>query len=149
MERGVPTGEKSWSSTLLEHPDYARNFATDWTTTLLGRREPEPRVERASLTEWLRRQFADNRPWDMIASDLITAKGNIKTNGAVIFTLAHLEPGAVPLTSMTARVFLGQQIQCTQCHDHPSNDWKQADFWGINAFFEGSVRKDRGRLARS
>ena len=44
---------------------------------------------------------------------------------------------AVPLTSRTTRLFLGQQIQCTQCHDHPSNDWKQADFWGINAFFKG------------
>ena len=51
--------------------------------------------------------------------------------------LAHLEFEAVPLTSRTTRLFLGQQIQCTQCHDHPSNDWKQADFWGINAFFKG------------
>ena len=51
--------------------------------------------------------------------------------------------GAVNLTSLTTRVFLGQQIQCTQCHDHPSNDWKQADFWGINAFFKGV--KKRGR----
>ena len=51
--------------------------------------------------------------------------------------MSHLEMGAVPLTSITTRVFLGQQIQCTQCHDHPSNDWKQADFWGINAFLKG------------
>ncbi len=50
--------------------------------------------------------------------------------------------GAVNLTSITTRVFLGQQIQCTQCHDHPSNDWKQADFWGINAFYKGLKREE-------
>ena len=73
--------------------------------------------------------------------ELITAKGSNKENGAVNYALAHLEFGAVPLTSITTRVFLGQQIQCTQCHDHPSNDWKQADFWGINAFFKGLKRE--------
>jgi hypothetical protein len=127
---------------LLEHPDFARNLATEWSVTLLGRREAERRVDRSALTEWLRRQFTDNRTWDAIVSDLITAKGNNKTNGAVNFKLAHLEPDAVPLTSMTARVFLGQQLQCTQCHDHPSNPWKQADFWALNAFFKGLRREE-------
>ena len=65
------------------------------------------------------------------------SSGSNKENGAVNYVLAHLEFGAVPLTSRTTRLFLGQQIQCTQCHDHPSNDWKQIDFWGINAFFKG------------
>src|SRR5262249_34941480 len=80
------------------------------------------------------------------AYDLITAKGSNKTNGAVNFTISHLEGGAVPLTSVTTRVFLGQQIQCTQCHDHPSNDWKQGDFWGINAFFKGVRAEDVRRV---
>ncbi len=49
----------------------------------------------------------------------------------------------MPLTSRTTRLFLGQQIQCTQCHDHPSNEWKQGDFWGINAFFKGLKAEDK------
>ena len=99
-----------------------------------------------ALTAWLRKQFNGERPWNEIAYDLITAKGSNKENGAVNFALAHLEFGAVPLTSITTRVFLGQQIQCTQCHDHPSNDWKQADFWGINAFFKG-IKKHEVKTA--
>ena len=94
-------------------------------------------VDRTALTNWLRKQFAADRPWNEVVYDLVTATGSNKENGAVNFTLAHLEFGAVPLTSRTTRLFLGQQIQCTQCHDHPSNDWKQGDFWGINAFFQG------------
>ena len=94
-------------------------------------------VDRAALTSWLRKQFASDRPWNEIVHELVSSTGSNKENGAVNYVLAHLEFEAVPLTSRTTRLFLGQQIQCTQCHDHPSNDWKQGDFWGINAFFKG------------
>jgi hypothetical protein len=127
---------------LLDHPDYARNFANQWGVLLLGRKRQERQVDRAALAGWLRRQVLDNRPWDRVVFDLVTARGSNKENGAVNFPLAHMEFGAVPLTSVTTRAFLGQQIQCTQCHDHPSNDWKQADFWGINAFFKGLRKED-------
>ena len=100
-------------------------------------------VDRAALTGWLRKQFAANRPWNEVVYDLVTATGSNKENGAVNYVLAHLEFEAVPLTSRTTRLFLGQQIQCTQCHDHPSNDWKQGDFWGINAFFKGMKTEDK------
>ena len=126
---------------LLNLPDYARNFGTQWTVLLLGRKPQERQVDREALASWVRTQFLDNRPWDRIVFDLVTAKGSNKENGAVNFPLAHLEFGAVPLTSMTTRLFVGQQIQCTQCHDHPSNDWKQADFWGMNAFYKGLKRE--------
>ncbi|MBL8797811.1 MAG: DUF1549 domain-containing protein [Planctomycetia bacterium] len=43
---------------------------------------------------------------------------------------------AMPITFRSWQVFLGYQIVCTQCHDHPFNaDWKQRDFWGLNVFF--------------
>ncbi|MBX6312955.1 MAG: DUF1553 domain-containing protein [Isosphaeraceae bacterium] len=122
---------------LLASPDYAKNFGTIWEILLVGRKRQERDVDKEALRNWLRRQFAENRPWNELAYDLITATGSNKENGAVNYTLAHLEFGAVPLTSITTRVFLGQQLQCTQCHDHPTNDWKQRDFWGINAFFKG------------
>jgi hypothetical protein len=122
---------------LLQHPDYAKNFATVWRVALIGRGMQGQRVDRAALDSWLRVQFGKNRPWNEMAYELITASGSNKENGAANFVLSHLEGDKVPLTSITTRVFLGLQIQCTQCHDHPSNDWKQADFWGINAFFKG------------
>jgi hypothetical protein len=126
---------------LLNHADYAKNFANQWTVLLVGRTMQGRDVDRAALSAWLRQQFNADRPWNEISRDLITAQGSNKENGAVNFALSHLEFGAVPLTSITTRVFLGQQIQCTQCHDHPSNDWKQADFWSINAFFKGLKRE--------
>ncbi len=127
---------------LLVHPDHAKNFATQWKVILLGRKAQPREVDAVALTAWLRRQFADNRPWNEMAYEILAAKGSSKDNGAINYTMAHMMDGAVNLTSITTRVFLGQQIQCTQCHDHPSNDWKQADFWGINAFYKGLKREE-------
>ncbi|MGE3821064.1 MAG: DUF1549 and DUF1553 domain-containing protein [Isosphaeraceae bacterium] len=127
---------------LMNQPDFARNFANVWSALLIGRQRPRREVDRDALNAWLRRQFLDGTPWDRVVYELVTAKGSNKENGAVNFSLAHLDSGAVPLTSMTTRLFLGKQIQCTQCHDHPTNDWKQRDFWGINAFFKGLRRRD-------
>jgi hypothetical protein len=122
---------------LLEHVDYPKNFATVWTNLLLSRSRQERNVDREALAAWLRKQIAANRPWDEVVYDLVTATGSNKENGAVNYTIAHLESEAVPLTSRSTRLFLGRQLQCVQCHDHPQNDWKQADFWGINAFYRG------------
>ncbi len=133
---------------LLANPDYSKNFATLWKVVLLGRKNQPREVDAGAMTAWLRRQFAENRPWNEMANEMITAKGSNKENGAVNFTLAHMADGAINLTSITTRVFLGQQIQCTQCHDHPSNDWKQADFWGINAFYKG-MKRDEIRTANA
>ena len=127
---------------LLEHPDFGKNFATQWTVLLIGRGNQGQMVDRGALSSWLRKQFASDRPWNEIVRDLVSSTGSNKENGAVNYVLAHLEFDAVPLTSRTTRLFLGQQVQCTQCHDHPSNDWKQMDFWGINAFFKG-MRAER------
>src|SRR5271157_5432579 len=116
---------------LLEHADYPKNFATQWTILLIGRANQGQIVDRGALSSWLRKQFAANRPWNDVVFDLVTAAGSNKQNGAVNYILAHLEFDAVPLSSRTTRLFLGQQIQCTQCHDHPSNEWKQGDFWRL------------------
>lgn len=139
---------------LLAHADYAKNFGTIYTNLLIGRGQRMENVDREALAAWLRTRFGQNRPWNETARLLLDASGSNKENGAVNFTLAHLADQRVNLTSVSTRMFLGQQIQCTQCHDHPSNDWKQEDFWGINAFFRGIRTRpiervdDSGRIVR-
>ncbi len=38
-----------------------------------------------------------------------------------------------PVTQKTAHLFLGTQLECAKCHDHPFQKWKQSDYWGLNA----------------
>ncbi|MFO0922152.1 MAG: DUF1553 domain-containing protein [Pirellulales bacterium] len=57
-------------------------------------------------------------------------------NGATNFLAMKVnEENGVPATAAVSRIFLGLQVQCTQCHNHPFNQWKQQKFWEFNAFF--------------
>lgn len=120
---------------LLEDEDYIRNWSTIWTNLLIGRSNPRD-VDRPALQKYLRDAFALNRPWNEVVGEFISASGDAEENGAANFLLAHVNNEAVPATAITARLFLGLQIQCTQCHDHPFNDLKQNHFWAFNSFFQ-------------
>ena len=51
------------------------------------------------------------------------------------------------LAASSAELFLGLQLQCAQCHDHPTAHWKQKDFWGLAAFFARvNAREGRGEM---
>lgn len=121
---------------LLESPESARYFATQWTNLLVGR-SANPELDRTLLHKYLQEQFAANRPWSETVTALITAEGNAHESGPANFLLAHLNNEAVPATAVTARCFLGMQVQCTQCHAHPFHrDWGQEQFWELNSFFQ-------------
>jgi hypothetical protein len=119
---------------LLDDEDYIRNWTTIWTNLLIGRSNPRE-VDRPALKKYLRESFAMNRGWDDVVGEFISAQGNHQENGATNYLLAHVNDQALPATATTARLFLGQQLQCLQCHDHPFNDWKQKKFWGFHGFF--------------
>lgn len=123
---------------LLDDEDYAKNWTTIWGNLLVGRTNNQG--GRQALDRWLRRAFARNMPYDRFVFELVSAEGTSQENPAVNFLVSHLNNGAVPATAITARLFLGLQVQCTQCHNHPFNDWKQSQFWSMNAFFDGTRR---------
>ena len=126
---------------LLDDPGYVRNQTTIWANNLIGRQTPD-RVSRRGLQKFLRESFAKNRGWNEIVADLLTAEGHFEENGAVNFLISHLNDGKVPATAISARLFLGIQVQCTQCHNHPFNDWKQEQFWEFNSFFLQAEKRE-------
>ncbi len=123
--------------------EYAANWATLWTNILIGRTGGTGRrtlVNREGLSQALRQAFQYNMPYDRMVYKLVAAKGVNKPgeadfNGFVNFVTGNLEENAVQATAKTAQVLLGMQVQCTQCHNHPFNEWKQNQFWELNAFF--------------
>lgn len=127
---------------LLASPDFGRHTADLW-RPLLAPRDPantKPQVDRFS--PWLAEQFNRNRGWDAIAAELLGASGDVKDRPETTFLMAHAEnaqPKADALAGAAGRVFLGVQLQCAECHDHPFAPWTQDDFWGVAAFF-GKLR---------
>ena len=123
--------------------DYTRNWTTIWTNILIGRTggtEDRSLISREGMQKYLRDTFAQNKPYDRMVTEIVTATGTTSPggkgfNGATNFYVMKLDENAAQATAMTAKIFLGLQVQCTQCHNHPFNDWKQQKFWEFNAFF--------------
>lgn len=124
--------------------EYAGHWATVWTNILIGRSGGNDRrslTSRDGMQKYLRDSFASDKPYDTMVYELITATGATKPgatgfNGAVNFLADKVnDEKGVLATSSTSRIFLGQQVQCTQCHNHPFNQWKQQKFWEFNSFF--------------
>lgn len=124
--------------------EYAGHWATVWSNILIGRSGGTDRrslTSRDGMMKYLRDSFAANKPYDRMVFELVTAEGATKPgaagfNGATNFLADKVnEESGVLATSSTSRIFLGLQVQCTQCHNHPFNQWKQQRFWDFNAFF--------------
>ena len=139
--RQSPRKRAELVDSLLEDQRFAENLSVTWSNLLIGRSNARG-VNQDALFDFLLKQFSVNRPWMETVGDLIAAEGRNDQNGATNFLLAHLNDKATPATAVTARLFLGQQVQCTQCHDHPfAKDRHQDEFWSLNAFFKQAERQ--------
>jgi len=49
------------------------------------------------------------------------------------------------VTESITQKFLGVQLQCARCHDHPFGPWTQLDFYGTAAFFARLRVVDTGK----
>ncbi len=117
---------------LLADPRFAVEQAHVWDLVLFGRNPPnlEADRKREGFKKWLVDKFAKNEPCDQWVRDLLLAE----QEGSELFYIqfrGQPEEAAVAVS----RIFLGTQLQCARCHDHPFNDWKQRDFYGLAAFF--------------
>jgi hypothetical protein len=127
---------------LLASEEYAEHWARYWREVLSARlTDPRTKALAGAFEHWMKGQLAADKPWDQIARALLTADGTCHfdddgKNGAVFFLAAHLGADAAnERAAETSRIFLGIQIQCAQCHDHPLDVWKRNQFHELAAYF--------------
>ncbi len=130
---------------LLASADYGRHQADIWQALLLPRNSDNRIVRYDAMTRWLEEQFNANKPWDQMVRAIVTASGKTDENPAVYYVLANRGPDK--LTDSVTRLFLGVQLQCAQCHNHPFTDWKQDEYWGMAAFFNQVRMQGNPRMA--
>ncbi len=120
---------------LLESDDFAQNWTGYWRDVIYSRAtEARSKIGQSKFEEWMSQQIRENRPWNEITTELITATGDVRENGQTALLFAHA--GQAPdIASETSRIFLGIQIQCANCHDHPTDEWKREQFHQLAAFF--------------
>ncbi|XZE51641.1 DUF1549 domain-containing protein [Planctomycetaceae bacterium SH139] len=92
---------------------------------------------------WLRTQINQDTPYDQLvrlqltspvgAAVIPTKPLDANVGSPVFLAAADFDPAQ--LAANSARSFLGLNIDCAQCHDHPFARWSQEDFWQTAAFF--------------
>jgi len=133
-----PNKRETLIDQLLASPRYARRMQYVFDVMLMERRA-DKHVKQQQWRDYLHASFAENKPWDVLTTELLTADGaDPATRPAAKFILdRELKPEEV--VRDLGRVFLGRDFQCAQCHDHPNvNDYLQRHYYGLAAFLNRS-----------
>jgi hypothetical protein len=123
---------------ILESPQHARRMQYVFDTMLMERRG-DKHIKSKAWRDYLRQSFSQNKPWDQLASEILTADGAEKETRAAAKFLLDREMKIDEMTRDLGRIFLGRDLQCAQCHDHPTvDDYLQLHYHGLSAFLSRS-----------
>ncbi|MDC0259306.1 DUF1549 and DUF1553 domain-containing protein [Verrucomicrobiales bacterium] len=127
---------------LLNSEGYVSNHFNYWADILRARTQINGNGQGTpagnAYGKWIKDSLRENKPYDQFVSEMISAKGSSWDNGAVGY---YLRDYGMPLDNLaiTAQVFLGTEIVCAQCHNHPFDKWTQMDYYKLAAFTYGKV----------
>lgn len=125
---------------LLAGDGYVQNFFNYWAdilrmkTQMIGGGQSLPAYY--AYSGWLKTALRENKPYDVMVREVVTAAGKTYVNGAVGF---YIRDYNMPLDNMavTTQVFLGTSMVCAQCHNHPFDKWTQMDYYQMAAYSYG------------
>lgn len=123
---------------LLGREEFADWWALKWGDLLRIKSEFPVRVwPKGAQTyyRWLRRSLLDNRPYDQLVRELLTATGSDFRDGPANFFRANPSKDPQTFAETSALVFMGMRLGCARCHGHPTERWNPEDDLGLAAFF--------------
>ncbi|MDA1050636.1 MAG: DUF1549 domain-containing protein [Planctomycetota bacterium] len=144
-----PERLQQWTARLVADSRFVEYFAAR-----LGDAFVDPVTEdlkphqRERFRRWLGNSLQQGKPYSEIAREMIASRGVFADRPATTFVALEISLGdqaAERLAARTSRAFLGQRIDCAQCHDHPFADWTQPQFEGLAAYY-GQVQFRSARL---
>jgi hypothetical protein len=118
---------------LIKRPDFVDYWTYKWSDLLLVSSNHLSNDEMWSYYQWIRDGVANDKPWDQLAFQVITASGNTLKNGAANYWVIHRDP--LDISENMAQAFLGINISCAHCHNHPLAKWTQKDYYGMANLF--------------
>jgi hypothetical protein len=132
---------------LLVRPEFVDYWAYKWSDLLLlsGQRLRPKALE--AYYQWIRKSVAENKPWDMMVREIVTASGSTFDNGAANFYALHQDPEDMAET--VAQAFLGLSINCAKCHNHPLEKWTNDQYYAFANLFSRVRAKGWGGDYRS
>ena len=133
VKDGNPDKRAALIDNLLVSEGYV-SHQFNWYADMLRIKSTIKRANYGFYQRWLKDGIRENRPWNETVRGMLAADGSTATNGATGYLLRDT---GMPLDSLsnTLTVFLGANVSCAQCHDHPLADWTQREFYEMAAFF--------------
>nr|WP_161501153.1 DUF1549 domain-containing protein [Rhodopirellula sp. SM50] len=123
---------------LLGSPQYARRMQYVFDTMLMERR-PNKHVTAEQWHAYLKDSFLQNKSWRQLSQELLSADGTDEQSRAAARFLLDRELNVDQVTRDIGRIFLGRDLECAQCHDHPAiDDYLQRHYYGLAAFIKRS-----------
>lgn len=128
---------------LMARPAFIDFWAYKWSDLL--------RVNRGTLKDkgmwayysYIHDAVRDNKPWDAISREVLTARGNTFLDGPANYFRTALKPEE--LAENVAQGFMGIRVQCAKCHNHPLEKWTQNEYYGMaNLFARTKFKADLG-----
>ncbi len=118
---------------LLNSRGYASHHFNYWGDILRVSDRLNNNVSALPFNEWIKKCLEENKPYDKFVYEMLTASGKPYENVATGYIIRD---AGMPLDAVnnTVRVFLGTQIGCAQCHNHPFDRWTQKEFYQLAAF---------------
>ena len=124
----------TWVEKFLQDPLCDENLVNFLDRTLMLRRS-FTHVDRAAWISYLREQVAANTSLDALSHELLFQPWWTNEHRAAQRFYLDRMGDANLITRDVARIFLGRDLQCAQCHDHPLvKDFRQIDYHGLLAF---------------
>ncbi|MBT5707594.1 MAG: DUF1553 domain-containing protein, partial [Verrucomicrobia bacterium] len=100
----------------------------------------------ALFANWISEAIEQNRPFDEVTHDLLTATGDSnKVPPANYYAALDTTESTI---ETTAQIFMGSRIQCAKCHNHPFENWTQDDYYQIGAVFT-RIQRAEGMIQMS
>ena len=91
--------------------------------------------------------MSENRPWDQMVREILTATGDSDENGATNFYALHQSPEQ--MTENACQAFLGLSIGCAKCHNHPLEKWTNDQYYAMANLFSRVRAKGWGGDGRN
>jgi hypothetical protein len=133
LKDSSPDKRKRLIDELMQRPEFVDYWAYKWSDLLLVSSNHLSNEEMWSYYNWIRNSVASDKPWNQFATEIVTATGNTLQNGAANYWLIHRDP--LDISENMAQAFLGINITCAHCHNHPLAKWTQKDYYGMANLF--------------
>jgi Protein of unknown function (DUF1549)/Protein of unknown function (DUF1553) len=118
---------------LIGSPAFVDHWTLKWGDLLQNNRKYLGEKGAYEFREWIRESIAENKPYDLMVREMLTARGSSYDHPEANFYRVTRDPK--PTMEKTTQVFLGVRMVCTQCHDHPFERWTQNQYYEMAAFF--------------